>query len=692
MSTSRNTSTSSSSSHNFSLLNICSKVVMDGSNYNDWIRNIKMALRFEDKEYVLEKELKELDESKATPEEYAAYKKHYDDATKVACIMVATMSPELQRYYEDYWPFEMNKDLMEKYHKRARQEKFEVVKSLMACKMKEGESVVSHVQRMQRYIERLVKLNIHFDEELAIDMVLNSLPDCYGQFILTYHLNNTEQTLAQLHNLLQTAEAGMKGKSIPSTPASAPVLAIGQGKGKKRKGPPKQNWKSKAQAVSSSNGPKAKPNGSTPHVSDPKEAICFYCNQKGHWKRSCPQYLQDIKDGKVKPSSAGIYTISANNSLSSRSWVLDTGCGFHICSDLQGLKESEEIEHGRINLIMGNRKSSPVTKIGVYQLLLSNDVRLDLINCCYSSEMTRNIISFHALFRQGFKYSFNDLNGSISVYKNGVFVFEALPCDGVYETVTCVDSLGNSVLNIDLSNSVDKACLWHCRLGHINKKRIAQLQKDGVLESFDLKSDDMCESCLLGKMTKSPFTGSCERGEGLLDLIHTDVCGPFRSTTRDANRFYVTFTDDYSRYGYIYLIKHKSETFEKFKEFKHEVENQLGRKIKILRSDRGGEYLSTEFNDYLKECGIVSQLTPPRTPQLNGVAERRNRTLLDMVRSMMSRASLPIHFWGYALETAAHILNLVPTKKVAKTPHEMWTGKVPSLAHIKVWGCEAFVR
>ena len=98
----------------------------------------------------------------------------------------------------------------------------------------------------------------------------------------------------------------------------------------------------------------------------------------------------------------------------------------------------------------------------------------------------------------------------------------------------------------------------------------------------------------------------------------------------------------------------------------------------MLRSDRGGEYLSIKFNDYLKECGIVSQLTPPRTPQLNGVAERRNRTLLIMVCSMMSRAPHPIHFWGYALETAAHILNLVPTKKVAKTPHEMWTGKVSS--------------
>ena len=103
----------------------------------------------------------------------------------------------------------------------------------------------------------------------------------------------------------------------------------------------------------------------------------------------------------------------------------------------------------------------------------------------------------------------------------------------------------------------------------------------------------------------------------------------------------MTFTDDYNKYGYVYLIKHKSETFEKFKDFKQEVKNQLGRKIKMLPSDRGGEYLRIELHDYLKECGIVSKLTPPRTPQLNGVTKRRNRTLLDMVRSMMSRASLP---------------------------------------------------
>ncbi|GJZ22358.1 retrotransposon protein, putative, ty1-copia subclass [Tanacetum coccineum] len=126
--------------------------------------------------------------------------------------------------------------------------------------------------------------------------------------------------------------------------------------------------------------------------------------------------------------------------------------------------------------------------------------------------------------------------------------------------------------------------------------------------------------------------------------------------------------------------------------FKNEVENQLGKTIKALRSDRGGEYISQEFKDYLKACGIVQQLTPPYTPQHNGVSERRNRTLLDMVRSMMNLTTLPLSFWDYALESAARILNMVPTKKVDKTPYELWFGKVPNLSYLKVWGCEALVK
>ncbi|KAL3635739.1 Pyruvate dehydrogenase complex component E2 1 [Castilleja foliolosa] len=193
-------------------------------------------------------------------------------------------------------------------------------------------------------------------------------------------------------------------------------------------------------------------------------------------------------------------------------------------------------------------------------------------------------------------------------------------------------------------------------------------------------------------MTKSPFTGEGERASELLGLIHTDVCGPMSSTARGGFSYFITFTDDVSRFGYVYLMKHKSESFEKFTEFQNEVENQLGKTIKALRSDRGGEYMSQEFDDHLVKCGIISQLTPPGTPQLNGVSERRNRTLLDMVRSMMSQAVLPISFWRHALQTAAFTLNRAPTKAVDKTPYQIWTGKVPKLSYFKIWGCEAYVK
>ncbi|KAK8624644.1 hypothetical protein V6N13_089533 [Hibiscus sabdariffa] len=193
-------------------------------------------------------------------------------------------------------------------------------------------------------------------------------------------------------------------------------------------------------------------------------------------------------------------------------------------------------------------------------------------------------------------------------------------------------------------------------------------------------------------MTKAHFNGKGERASDLLGLIHSDVCGPMNTHARSGFQYFITFTDDFSRYGYIYLMCHKSEALQKFKEFKNEVQNQHGKSTKALRSDRRGEYLSQDFDELLKECGIVSQLTPPGTPQWNGVSKRRNRTLLDMVRSIMSHTDLPTSFWGYALEKAAFKLNRVPSKSVQKTPHEMWTRKRPSMSFIKVWGCKAYIK
>ena len=131
----------------------------------------------------------------------------------------------------------------------------------------------------------------------------------------------------------------------------------------------------------------------------------------------------------------------------------------------------------------------------------------------------------------------------------------------------------------------------------------------------------VCESCLEGKMTKRPFKAKGNCATIQLELVHTDVSGPMSVQAQGEYEYFITFTDDYSRYGYVYHMRHKSEAFDKFQEYKAEAKKQLDVHIKQLRSDRGGEYLSGEFKSYLAQEGIISQLSSPRTPQLNGVSE-----------------------------------------------------------------------
>ena len=162
--------------------------------------------------------------------------------------------------------------------------------------------------------------------------------------------------------------------------------------------------------------------------------------------------------------------------------------------------------------------------------------------------------------------------------------------------------------------STNEAYLWHLCLGHINSNRIQRLIKDGLLEPLDFNEFPVCESCLESKMTKRPFNAKGRKAQELLELVHTDVCGPMSTQAKGGYEYFITFTDDYSRYGYVYLMRQKSEAFEKFKEFRAEVENQLGKRIKAIWSDRGGECLLGDFKDYLTQNGIVSQLTAPGTP------------------------------------------------------------------------------
>ena len=218
---------------------------------------------------------------------------------------------------------------------------------------------------------------------------------------------------------------------------------------------------------------------------------------------------------------------------------------------------------------------------------------MELDDCYYVPSMSRNIISISCLDMVGF--SFIIKNNTCSIYYSDSFYGDAHLSNGLY--ILNHDNLNaKSIYNINTkrfrSNDLNMTYLWHCRFGHINEKRISKLHQDGLLHSFDFESYKVCKSCFLGKMTKVPFTCHSERVDDLLGLVHSDACGPISFTAKGGYQYFITFTDDYSRYGYLDLMKHKDESFEKFKTFKNEVQNQLSKSIKALRTDRGGEYLS----------------------------------------------------------------------------------------------------
>ena len=251
-----------------------------------------------------------------------------------------------------------------------------------------------------------------------------------------------------------------------------------------------------------------------------------------------------------------------------------------------------------------------------------------------------------------------------------------------------------------LSNE-SSAYLWHKRLAHISKERTERLVKNDILPNLDFTDLGVCVECIKGKHTRQTLKKAATRSSQLLEIIHTDICGPFDVPSLGGERYFITFIDDFSRYGYVYLLHEKSQSVDTLEVFVNEVERQLDRKVKIVRSDRGGEYYGRydesgqcpgPFAKFLESRGICAQYTMPGTPQQNGVAERRNRTLMDMVRSMLSNSSLPKSLWMHALKTAVYLLNRVPSKAVPKTPFELWTGRKPSLRHLHVFGCPAEVR
>jgi transposase InsO family protein len=208
------------------------------------------------------------------------------------------------------------------------------------------------------------------------------------------------------------------------------------------------------------------------------------------------------------------------------------------------------------------------------------------------------------------------------------------------------------------------------------------------------EADRICEACLAGKHRRAPFPRQAlNRAKDVLELVHADLCGPISPATPGGKRYFLLLVDDKSRHMWLYLLKTKDEAATTLKKFQAAAELESGRRLKTLRTDRGGEFTSLSLGEYYADQGVQRQLTAPYTPQQNGVVERRNQTIVGMARSLLKAKNVPARFWGEAVTTAVYLLNRGTTKSVEKmTPLEAWSGRRPSVQHLRTFGCVAHVK
>ena len=310
------------------------------------------------------------------------------------------------------------------------------------------------------------------------------------------------------------------------------------------------------------------------------------------------------------------------------------------------------------------------------------------------------MISISKLDKKGHKIVID--KGKLEVTKNGKVKLTGIERRGLYYLSRYSERREFKEQTPEKCKKMVSIKLAHRRLGHLHKEGIKKteplvtsLSINPAEAKSDQAEDQVCDACAMGKAHRLPFPKAASRREDeVMGLIHSDLSGKLRVRTRHGYRYYMTFVDDYSRYCVVRLLKKKSDATAAVKEFYTTYTKKTGKPMKILRSDGGGEYIDGELKKWLKKKGVEVQKTAPHTPEQNGVPERKNKTLMEMARTMLIDAGLSMSYWGEAILAANYIRNRVYSRScVAKhTPFEAFMKYKPNLSMMRVFGCLAYAH
>lgn len=427
-----------------------------------------------------------------------------------------------------------------------------------------------------------------------------------------------------------------------------------------------------------------------------KKPTCWHCNSPHHLRKDCPTYQPEIRSkvNIVYDNEADEEPVlfMASNGCNEIGWYIDSGATKHMCND-KSLFENFSAKQGA-SVVMANGVKAPEEGRGSIRLMCQTECEsgreILIEEVLFVPQLDVNLISVSKLLSRGFSVTFEGNRCTIS--KGQRLIAFAEQRNGLFR----LQEMSRALISRDKQHNELCKHAWHRRLGHRDINVLQKISRQELAIGFKLVEcgvDEKCECCLEAKLTRSPFPSATEKKTTkILELLHTDVCGPISPPSYGGHRYVMTLIDDYSGYTRVYLMKQKSEAEIKIKQFVAEMGTRFGRKPQVIRSDRGGEYTGNALLNFYKQQGITPEFTVPYSPQQNGKAERKNRSLIEMTRCLIGDSQLDKRFWGEAILTANYLQNRLPSESVERTPYELWMGRKPNYSNLKRFGCQAWVQ
>ena len=512
----------------------------------------------------------------------------------------------------------------------------------------ENEPVHSYVSRIRALVLKLKFIGCNVDEQEESVCLLNGLPPEYGSLVQLI-CNGTD-------TLSLDAIVGRILAYRSQNSASLQQLAM-----RADYRPPRQ-YPTPYERVKPPNS---------------KSVRCNFCKRLGHLKNDCKKRKQKAassanlaREPEPYSSDESLFHVGTANRVSgSTRWIADSGASKHMSPFIDEFVDYVPFESPR-SVILADNSRLNILGSGSVHLLIAG-VALSLKNVLHVPSLSEKLISISQLTSAGLVCTFSDGKLLITTPSGNICV---TPSMGIFPIIP------------DRISAMLSSDILHRRMGHLGHKSLSFIFPG----SSQVKN---CRICAVSNQKSRKFLErSSVRATRAGQIIHSDLCGPIKPYSVGGARYIVSFIDDFTRYSECYLVRYKSQALDHFKIYSASVESHTGLPILTLVSDNGGEYSNKAFSEFCASKGITQNLTVPYSPELNGVAERWNLTIWTKARAMMSEANAPGDMWVEAINYANLLRNASPTSTTGEIPFEKWFNRSFKHKHLRVWGCDAFVK